>query len=423
MRMGSTRPAEGLASRRTGLTQARTLSTLGQRSKHTPMFPKPSPSSTTHGMTRRPLARWLAAATLAITAYPTPLFAQAGAGVAGGLSCALAAKNALGEDEKTQIRRFVETQAADLIKDDAAAISTARDRLAAPLACPNVSVEFRLEFGQALSQRLTPLVTGPSERLSVIATRLIGRAATSASLPALNAALADARQAVRFGAAGGYRELVLLQAQGGALFPERTIDQILDTLAAALAKEADPLVAEALILALDEGRISAPLRTKAMTRMVNALSRRVPAIRAEKDASLRWAPSLLRGVDAARLTLFEMIPAGNVDRDFAVKSALLSGLVFAMARDVLAGLPEAPDPSRYEVVGQLAGATEGLAVIACNALKQQAVDRGLRAIFDKAVQNRDPRPFTDAIQPWIGPNGLLLKPPFGARAEDFAPKG
>ncbi len=370
----------------------------------------------------RALSVRAAAAGLLITILAPSAPAQPGGPIAGGLPCALAAKNAITEDDKTQIRRFVESQAADLVSENAEASRIARDRLAAPLACPNVSVEFRLEFGQALGQRLSPIVIGPNERLSVIATRLIGRAATTASLPVLNSALADARQTIRFGAAGGYREMVLLLAQGAVLFPERTVDQILDSLFSSLAKESDPLVAEALILALNETRISAPLRAKAMTRMVGALSDRLPAIRAERGAAIRWASSLLRGIDAARLTLFEMIPAGNVDREFANRAALLSGQVFAMGRDMLTRLPKEPDPAAYADVVRLLGATEGLAVISYNAAtNQRTPERGMPALLETAVRQGDPRPFNDAVQAWIGPNGLLLKPPFNAKATDFAP--
>lgn len=350
-------------------------------------------------------------------------WAQAPASLPGQLPCSITQKQSLDAADKQAITSHAEGALADLASSEPGASARGRATLLAPLECANLTVTFRLEYAQVIEPGLSRLVGGSDARLAVSALRVLGRLKVTGVLPGLRRGLESKVPAVRFGAAGGYRELLAQLAADPFGFSERNIDDALDALSKALASETDPLVADGLLIALDATRASPALRGKAMARLASGLGERLAGLRAgEMTDEAAWAEAMLRAVDAARLTLFDQVPTGQVDREFARHAALMSGHMLALARDRLAS--GEGDPTALELLGRVVTAAEGLLVLGHSALTGQTVaERQLGRSFEESARAGDASPFSQAIDPWTGPSGLLVKEPYKAQASDFAPRG
>lgn len=354
-------------------------------------------------------------ASLLLFAAGSPALGQAAPVAAGQLGCAIAAKDAPSAEDEQRIRQFVGEQAALLAGKEPGASVKAREALEAPLKCSQVTVAFRLKYGEALRTALEPLVGGADERVAVNALILLGKSKTSAALPALQTGLTSANAVIRMGATTAHRELLAQVAKDAGGFPDNARDQVLDRLGVALAKEGNAHVAEGLMLALgDATREKAELRARAMLRLADSAQQMLKTVRrgsGMKDPA--WSRAMLRGLDAARQTLFAQA-AGGLDREFARRAALLGGQVFAFVRDRLDAGVGATDPS----LAMLAGAAEGLAIIANSSLGGAKIaDRGMQAL----VTAGNAGGFEQAAEAWIGAGGVLTKAPYNAKAEDFAP--
>lgn len=337
------------------------------------------------------------------------------------VGCGIAEKQTLGAEDERSLKSFVDEQAAALMGEDHEARSKARDALMSPLACKGATFAFRSKYSELLVPALTGAARGADEPQAVNAMLLLGRLRTTVSADALAPGLKSESPVIRFATASGYRDLLIQLAKDSFGFPDAASDRVLDALAAALKVEKDPLVADMMVVALgDATRGSAALRGRAMLRLTDAAERRVLVLRSDPAAADAWSSAILRSLDLARQALFEQSGAGTIDKEFARRAAILGGQVFAYARDRVARGIKTPDMDLSRAVG----AAEGLAIIAHQAAaNQRRPDRGLQKAFDAAAGANDAKPFAAVAAEWIGADGILVKPPYGAKPADFAAGG
>ncbi len=158
----------------------------------------------------------------------------------------------LSADDRSQVTQYVEANKAGLT-GDYDAVSGARKVLLRPLHSSAVAQAFRLEYAKQLLPIVQPLTTNKSEDVAVNAVRIAGELATHDSAAVLAAAIKDARPAVRLTAAMGY-ERTFATARGdtpAVAIVARDGSEAVKDLAMAYAAEKDPLVADAIVYALD----------------------------------------------------------------------------------------------------------------------------------------------------------------------------
>ena len=355
---------------------------------------------------------------LSVWVFAGPAMGQVGIGR--GLSCEDAAREQVDSGLERKIREVVADHAAALGGKDEAAASRAREELMSPLGCPTVSVEFRLKYAEVVEPALAPLVAGTDERVAANALLVCGRLKASIGLRPLEAGLANANPVIRFAAASGLRDMFSQLAADPSGFPEQQSERAMDRLAAALDSESDPMVADALILALGDGPQRNPvLRGKGIARLTSALGKNVASLR-ESAATLdpRWSGTLYRGLDLARLTILDQLVQGSADRSLTAQTAVLAGRTLALARD---RFDASSEPERADLAAMV-GAAEVAMVTAHNAQTGQKVgEQALQKVFEEAISSGEITPFQSALESWIGASGLLTKPPYSTKPDDFAP--
>lgn len=338
-----------------------------------------------------------------------------------GIPCALASKPSLTQAEKDRIRRFAAEQSGALRGAEIGVSVKARDSLAMPLNCENVSLAFRLEYSDALVPELRALAGGGNDRLAVAALLLLGRLRTTTAAEAVAASLASANPVIRAGAASGFRDVIAQVAKDSLGFSDGAVNRLLDDAAAALASERDPVVADLLVVALGEsGRSHPSIRSRSSVRLAEAFARTVREVStAEPAARAAWSPTVLRAIDLTRQTLFDQAGAGSVDRELARRSAILAGHVLALARRWV----DPGDASSDSDLSRAVGAAEGLAIFAHSTLTgERLAERGLQRLFDQASAGGGAEALSEGVDAWVGPAGRLTRPPYNAPASEFAPR-
>jgi hypothetical protein len=338
--------------------------------------------------------------------------------VGGGLPCSIASAERVDSAAEEQIREFVRKHIELLKSDSPHTCSRAREALMEPLACQPVSVSFRLKYSEIAEPALTPLVAGSDDRIAINALRVSARLRTTSSLRTIEAGLGSKSAPVRFGASSAARDLFSQLAVDSFGFPENSVDRLMDRLASSLTTESDAIVGDGLALALCEGpKAAAALRTKGAARLNPALAERIKTLRGDAKSSAVWVDVAYRALDSSRLTMMEQVAAGGADKAVAVSAALLGGQALAMARDRMATTSEADRPALVRLVN----AAEITMVWAHNSATGQKVgEKALQKAFESAASTGKVSEFSDAIESWIGPAGLLTKAPYSASAADFA---
>ncbi len=363
----------------------------------------------------------LAAAACALLA-PRPLQAQPGA-IPGRLGCETAALDTFNAEQKKRIQSFAESGLARLRDTDPAVSSGARDELLEPLGCASVSVGFRIELGRALEADLLRLSRGDDLRLAANALLIMGKVKSTSSISVLEESLKDTRPAIRLASAAALK--VFLSPPSAGL-PDRSVEQVLESLGAALGAESAPLVAESIIAALDAARTSEALRSRANSRLVGAVTARLRGLRGT-DREGAWAPAIIRAVNVSRSALIQQLGVNTVDREYARRAGVMSALALAYVRDRLPKVvstseDQASTAAFFETCEAIVIAAEGQIVFAhtpATGESLRALDLG--AAFKNAISTGDAADFNRRLDGWIGPGGLFTKPPYSVPAADLAP--
>ena len=225
---------------------------------------------------------------------------------------AVAAADSLSAAQVEQMQAFVAARSAGLT-GDATEIKRTRDDLLRPLQGSRVSVAFRLEYAKQIAPALEKAVSSGSEQQVVNALRIAGELAAPRGMGLLTKALADARPAVRYGAAFGIARFLDASGRTG---PAASPDQLAD-LTKALTNQAkaekDPLVFDGLVLGL-AAAVKVPeaavkgLRAPAMTALAKVGEERAKGLSAAPTdgSASRTVESLFRICGIARTALTDI---------------------------------------------------------------------------------------------------------------------
>lgn len=321
---------------------------------------------------------------------------------------------AVGPTEKQAITAWIDAQKSGLTSADAAAIRKSRNALVAPLRDRAATPSFRNEYSAQLVAIIRPLASSKSDESAINALRIAGDLATPASIDVLLAGLKDPRQPVRTMAAlsiGGMFSVAAAQPTPSIL-PSKAFE-VLTALETAFDSEKDPMVLDALLVAL-ESAFRAPdatlegVRARAIETLARAVGKRVQA---STDAQA------VRLSIRATNDLFGPLSDANKPPASALKeSGGLAGDVVAMS-------------IRRVELGNLSPAERAELTL--------AVDQAVRVYFaaHKALggeplqlrlgellgAGKDQEFKADAAR-LIGGEGVLAKPPFGLPASRFAVK-
>lgn len=317
----------------------------------------------------------------------------------------------LTESDRSALREFVRERAGVLGTGEAPEVQRVRTELFEVLARES-SVAFRIEVSTALAPVISDLARGPDEFRAFNAVQLAGILATDASLPIIRTALADQRPTVRYGGALASRVLFQGVIENRSSLTDETITQLMAELAQRLRVERDPVVAEGMMTAFTvqfSGSAGLSRRAAAVRAMDEATIELVRVSRSSPQAG-EWTRAFIRAVDASRRLLLDQQVAGQRDEQFARVAASLAGhsMSFALAR-LDAGI-EAQDRA---AVADLLRACEVTLLLTAAKLGAPA---GAEQPIAQALDRSNDRALRDAVNRWIGQNGLLYQRPFNLPA-------
>ncbi|MFM9957963.1 MAG: HEAT repeat domain-containing protein [Phycisphaerales bacterium] len=317
-------------------------------------------------------------------------------------------------DQAKKVQEFVAAQVGRLKGTDAAAREAARDALMSPLDGQGVTLAFRLEYAKAITPELERLASASEDHTAFNALRVAGKLGTPRGVDILRTALNDKRPAVRAGAARSLRETIRA-AVSAAQTPinQNKLEEAVESLGKALNAEADPIVAKAMVTALDAPRSGVPsgpagaLHAKAMERLAEALSARLKAA-PNGDAAAMWAEATVAGVDAVRRTFIDPQRSSfTTQAGLKKQSATLCGHAIAMVKArMFAGVK--PDATEAAALRSIANASETTLLLI------EGADRTQR--LAAAMDAGDPGAFGAAADEWLK---RLEGPPFGLDGKQF----
>lgn len=337
------------------------------------------------------------------------------------IDCQLVARPQLTPADEARVREVAGALLTGVASADPAASEKARNDLLRPLRCADVSRSFRLNFGAATSAELMRLAVSPNDHVAINALRIAGEIATTASTDVLRRGLEDPRAGVRCMAAIGFRDTLRSVAGGTAGIVASNVEPMLDHLARQIESDPDVLVVENLILALDATRNDSAVHLQAMRRLASALARRAKALRTVEDSDhARWQIVLVRGIDAVTIPMTDT--GGRVDDAYRVQAALLAGQAVAyvrhrLERDGIAGLDLAGTES--DSIKTLVNTSERVLLLAEAARSGTTPRQTLLPRFEDALRTGEVQGFITEVDRWTGDSGILVKPPYNAKAADF----
>lgn len=368
-------------------------------------------------MISRPLATGCAAALMAFASCFLPCAAAP-------LPDAILQKSELSQADRDQVAEFIRAHLEGIASEDPAANRAARDEILATIA-KGVSVAVRLEMSNALLADLRRLVASPNERVSFNASRIAGALATPSSLDVIAAAIADKRPAVRYGGAAAARRTLEEQAARRSPIDAAQARNLLGALAQDLRSDNDPGVIDGLITAFQAA--GPDIRSEAMTLMASSIAEQ-GATFGRKDRGGDpdiWARAFRRAVSAAQKALLDQLKIGKPDAAFAKATAEMSGVMIAHAvRRLDAARASVRSEAEMETLRALVADAEGTLILVNKNINQGAteIEQRLGNAFDSAASAGDSAQLRAEASTWIGPEGVLAKPPYSFDPRRFDSK-
>lgn len=370
---------------------------------------------------------------LTILAAATPLLlssaAAAQVGARGPLPTDTITARTLDPRQVADIADFVRDGLARLADEDPAGVKAGRKSLQEPLHGAAPSAAFRQEYSRAISDGLSRLSKDARELVAINALLVAGDLATDRGIAVLDAALNDARPAVRYQAIAGLGRTIDAIDRGGAL-DDKSALAVVTRLGGLLAREADPIVVDRLILSLVEAtEVTKPnfelLRPRAFLQLAETMSARIRALgRApENEGMLRAA---LRVTTYLRDGLTS--PQRPMGPEEIRAASALGGDLIAYTLDRLdkgdfpaSGLDTEEARSRRLLVRDLVAGGETIVYFSLAALGAPPVQTNLKASFEAATPSGDTAFATGARQ-LVARGGILTAPPFGFAQDRFLPR-
>ncbi len=336
-----------------------------------------------------------------------PALAQAGrASIPEGL---ISKATELTRDEVRQVQTYISEHLPRLTAQSIDHRRVARRELRRPLTSRQVTVSFRLAYSSQLVPELRRLADHQDPGVATVALLLAGELATSPASQLAIDRLGSEDQTVRFAAAGSLGEALRVAAEGAPAMNEQQLTNLVNRLGERLQREENPLVLDRVIRSIGAGatnqrREFANLRNAATRILGERLAERVRNAEAQRpDAEMEQ--TMLRGAE----TVFSSVNRGTLSPEALRAAGQLSGQLIAYAaRRVNAGRLDAEEVQRLQ---QIVGTSENVIVFSWSLLNPNAPRRqfGLRDAM--GAEDRRDR-FGTAADQLIGPQGVLVRPPF-----------
>jgi hypothetical protein len=363
------------------------------------MTPDHRPTFANRSAVRFPLraGALVLAAWLGVSACSAGAFAQS-------LPSEAVTASQLSEQQKEQINAFASATLGKLKGANPADREAARDALIEPLEASGVTLAFRLALATpALTKELGAIAASPDDHMAFNALRVAGKLGTPQGVDIVRNGLADKRPAVRAGAARTMRETIR-SAVTAAQSPinKSKLENAVDSLAAALEKESDPIVAKGLVLALDAPRAGATaafgeLHARAMEKMAEALAGRLKSVSAGADGA-GWSDAALSGVDAVKGTFIDVSRAQFAGAAGLKKqAATLCGQAMGWVRARVAGGAKSDAADAKQLVG-IASVAESTLIL----MDGRNIPQTLGAAVTTSLEAGSPSAVNAATDEWFG---------------------
>ncbi|MCC6322540.1 MAG: HEAT repeat domain-containing protein [Phycisphaerales bacterium] len=387
------------------------------------LFPSTSAARPCSGPGRRAAAVF--AGVLGLVILVAPVQAQ----LAGSLPETIVQSDSLSGEDKAQILEYVKRHAPGL-GGTPEQISVSRKALIRPFRSDKIGTAFRVEYADAAvvnasGAKLKDLLKSPNEQTAINAASVLGEIGARPSLDALLPAIKERepnRPAVRLVAALGVaRTFDAVRGPGQPALSKNDASRALTDLQSALRTEPNADVADALVAAFNsaakvpEGKIPG-IRNDAAQGLCAAIQARI------KDPN---AAGFHSAYARAAKALFEGVIDENVNSGFSSATIIQAG---GVAGDLVAFVRRQIDANAStdgwaapDSLGQIVRAAETLASYAARKagatpLSSLNLDQSLNGQpspgGDKPAVPADFEKFKRDADRLIGPDGLLIKPPF-----------
>ena len=320
----------------------------------------------------------------------------------------------LSSDQRQQVQKFVAEQIGRMRTGDPVAIEEGRRSLMSAFEGAEPTIGFRLEFGRAAAPDLKRLVTDKDMQRAINAVLVAGACGTSETIDVIAVALGDQRPAIRVASATALREVI--STSSGSQVRRGQGSEAVRRCGAALAKETDPVVALALVAALEPAR-GTQFHGEAADVVGVALGPVAAAMPAPAhDAGVRGAEAIQRGVSIMFTRLIDPAQASQLDKKYyqAVVSAGAHALGYASRNADVVVDPENADGAA--AVGLVVAAAEQSVQFGLARLNNTTPESSaLKGAFDAAVASGDAEAFQAAANAMIA----RVAKDLGVKASDF----
>ncbi|MCB9845271.1 MAG: hypothetical protein H6811_04710 [Phycisphaeraceae bacterium] len=224
--------------------------------------------------------------------------------------------------ERTQIQQYVADRVNAWRSSDQAASKRGRQDLFKPLANPQVSVTFRLTYGEFLTQAVQQELSGGTPSRMIVALHLAGECATDRAAELIVQYLDHADESVRYSAAFGAGLTLRAVAAGSpAIQPDRT-RELVNRLGARLAQEQNSFVLDRVIRSLDVAMgLSHPSVADLRQEAVRLISVRVGERLRSLDPQHNNVPLLQMLLRAGETVQDEFLTRGDLPAPIVVEAA------------------------------------------------------------------------------------------------------
>jgi len=343
-----------------------------------------------------------------------------------------------GSESVAQIKKFITERSSDLAAQDsvnigaaeATRIKRARQDLLQPLADPQVSAPFRLEYGKQLEPLLSKLAADKRDMVAINALLIAGELATEHGVSVLEKQAGAKDPVVRYTAARGVGlTFEAIQRSAPALTPDR-VERMIKGVGERLAAETDPRVLDTLSRALvAASKISQQNFQSIPATALTELGLRLGS-RLKVNPDKVSIPALLDTALTAGVAQREALsnPATRLPDGARREAGAFAGDLLALiARAIKAGKDLSPvqsdDLEETKSAKVQSRVLPAQAVALAEAIIALASDGAYKdqhlGDLVKPAMNGDDAKFLVGAGQLIGPDGVLTKPPFGVSADRF----
>lgn len=340
--------------------------------------------------------------------------------------CEIVSSAQLSSDDQEKVTALLSEALEAVASGEAEAVDASRERVLDVLACPTLSVAFRNFLADQAHAELSALSGHENAHRAISAIAVAGASgSTLLEERVLRSSLEDERSAVRFSAALAYGKLLsrlgndLVEQQRNEA--ERLMSSVVRP---AISGETEPPVVAALVRSLlsASNREDLSVGESALRAAADGLAERIKAVRdglddlSENDRRA-WAASLAEALDQLRGPLLNPNILSRLSDGTRVRVAHAAGQGLSLVGRLL---QHDLDEQAAEDVRVMVNSSEVILTFVSREMgaSVSSAAMGLEAAYTKALEE-GPGVFVQSAFEWIGPQGMLVRPPFGLDAADF----